>query len=214
MSLATPLTTPLTLPEPIASYFAADTAGQRGDCRLLHADAVVVDERQTHVGREAIAQWKAKSAASFDYVSEPFAIEARWRSGHCLQSGDGHIPRQPRRPALRLHARRRCHRPPGDRAMSFDLGLEGRRALVTRRHQGVGAAVVDVLREAGAQVVATARTVPETSPEGVTFVAADVTSAQRLRRGRAPCPRCAWRIDIIVNVVGGSRRAARRLRRR
>ncbi len=34
--------------------------------------------------------------------------------------------------------------------MNFDLGLEGRRALVTGGTKGVGAAVVEVLRTQGA----------------------------------------------------------------
>ena len=37
--------------------------------------------------------------------------------------------------------------------MSFDLELTGRRALVTAGTKGVGAAVVEVLRNAGAIVV-------------------------------------------------------------
>jgi NAD(P)-dependent dehydrogenase (short-subunit alcohol dehydrogenase family) len=38
--------------------------------------------------------------------------------------------------------------------VSFDLELTGRRALVTAGTKGIGAAVVDVLRNAGAAVVA------------------------------------------------------------
>lgn len=44
--------------------------------------------------------------------------------------------------------------------MSFDLQLQGRRALVTGGTKGVGAAVVQGLRAAGVQVMATARSVP------------------------------------------------------
>ncbi len=68
------LTTSLTLPKPIAAYFAADIQDGAAIAACFTPDAVVIDERQTYVGREAIARWKADSAAKFDYVSEPFAI--------------------------------------------------------------------------------------------------------------------------------------------
>lgn len=51
--------------------------------------------------------------------------------------------------------------------MSFDLELEGRRALVTGGTKGVGAAVFAALREAGVRIVATARSVPESTPSTV-----------------------------------------------
>jgi len=43
--------------------------------------------------------------------------------------------------------------------VSFDLELTGRRALVTAGTKGVGAAVVEVLHNGGATVVATARAI-------------------------------------------------------
>jgi NAD(P)-dependent dehydrogenase (short-subunit alcohol dehydrogenase family) len=61
--------------------------------------------------------------------------------------------------------------------VSFDLELTGRRALVTAGTKGVGAAVVDVLRNAGARVVATARAIPPEAPTGVHYIAADMTTA-------------------------------------
>lgn len=88
--------------------------------------------------------------------------------------------------------------------MSFDLELTGRRALVTAGTKGVGAAVVDVLHEAGAIVAATARAVPTEAPRGVHYIAADITTA-------AGCATVAQNvldrlggIDILVNVLGGS----------
>jgi NAD(P)-dependent dehydrogenase (short-subunit alcohol dehydrogenase family) len=88
--------------------------------------------------------------------------------------------------------------------VSFDLGLEGRRALVTGGTKGIGAAVVDVLRDQGAKVIATARSVPATSPNGVDYISADVTTAA----GCAAVARAVFErlggIDMLVNVLGGS----------
>lgn len=88
--------------------------------------------------------------------------------------------------------------------MSFDLQLAGRRALVTGGTKGVGAAVVQGLRDAGVQVAATARAVPAHSIEGVHYIAADLSTAE----GAAEVARSVLQrwggIDILVNVLGGS----------
>ncbi len=88
--------------------------------------------------------------------------------------------------------------------MSFDLQLDGRRALVTGGTKGVGAAVVDVLRDAGATVLAVARSIPDASPPGVHYLAADLSTA-------AGCAAVAQYVlgpfggvDIVVDVLGGS----------
>jgi NAD(P)-dependent dehydrogenase (short-subunit alcohol dehydrogenase family) len=88
--------------------------------------------------------------------------------------------------------------------MSFDLELTGRRALVTGGTKGVGAAVVESLRNAGVTVIATARSVPEIVPEGVHYVAADLTTADGCSAvANAVLDRLGG-IDIVVNVLGGS----------
>jgi NAD(P)-dependent dehydrogenase (short-subunit alcohol dehydrogenase family) len=88
--------------------------------------------------------------------------------------------------------------------MSFDLGLSGRRALVTAGTRGIGAAVVEVLRENGATVATTARSSPRDSLAGVRYIAADITTT----KGCAIVARGALDhlggIDIIVDVLGGS----------
>jgi SnoaL-like domain len=66
---------PLSLPRPIAAYFAADATDGAALARCFAADAEVIDERQTHRGREAIARWKAEAATAYDYVSEPVAVD-------------------------------------------------------------------------------------------------------------------------------------------
>jgi len=88
--------------------------------------------------------------------------------------------------------------------MSFDLQLKGLRALVTGGTKGVGAAVVEGLHAAGVQVMATARSAPARSTLGVTYVAADLSTAD----GAAVVARSVlerWGgVDILVNVLGGS----------
>jgi len=88
--------------------------------------------------------------------------------------------------------------------MSFDLQLKGLRALVTGGTKGVGAAVVEGLHAAGVQVMATARSAPARSTLGVTYVTADLSTAD----GAAVVARSVlerWGgVDILVNVLGGS----------
>lgn len=66
---------PLSLPKPIADYFAADATDGTAVAKCFTADAVVIDEKQTHRGREAIARWKTEASAKYDYDSEPVAID-------------------------------------------------------------------------------------------------------------------------------------------
>ena len=88
--------------------------------------------------------------------------------------------------------------------MSFDLELTGRRALVTAGTKGVGAAVVDALRNAGAIVVATARAIPAEAPTGVHYIAADITTAAGCATVAQGVLDRLGGIDILVNVLGGS----------
>ena len=89
--------------------------------------------------------------------------------------------------------------------MSFDLELTGRRALVTGGTKGVGAAVVAVLREAGAKVFTTARSAPDAQlADGVLFVAADVSTAEGCATVTQAVVSQLGGVDIVVNVVGGS----------
>lgn len=86
---------------------------------------------------------------------------------------------------------------------NFDLELHGRRILVTGATKGVGAAVVPVLVEAGARIVATARSVPADS-ENVHYVAADVTTADGCALVARKALEHLGGIDVLVNVLGGS----------
>ncbi len=88
--------------------------------------------------------------------------------------------------------------------MSLDLGLAGKRALVTGGTKGVGAAVVEALLAVGARVAATARSVPEGAPGNVHYIAADLTTAEGCADVAAEVLNRLDGIDILVNVLGGS----------
>ena len=88
--------------------------------------------------------------------------------------------------------------------MSFDLQLTGQRALVTGGTKGLGAALVQSLREVGAQVMTTARSAPERPVEGVTYVQAELTTSEGVNQlARAVNERWGG-VDILINSVGGS----------
>ncbi|MDL2408511.1 nuclear transport factor 2 family protein [Rhizobium calliandrae] len=65
----------LALPKPIADYFAADAADGAAVAACFTADAVVVDEKKTYTGRDAIAAWKSEASAKYEYVADPVAID-------------------------------------------------------------------------------------------------------------------------------------------
>lgn len=88
--------------------------------------------------------------------------------------------------------------------MNFDLQLAGKRILVTGGTRGVGAAVVELLSQLDARVVATARSIPKQPVEGVHYVAADLTTAHGVREAVEAAQEKLHGIDILINVVGGS----------
>lgn len=65
---------PITLPEPIAAYFAADQSDGAAVARCFTDTAVVIDERRTHTGRDEILRWKTEASTKFSYTTDPFAI--------------------------------------------------------------------------------------------------------------------------------------------
>lgn len=88
--------------------------------------------------------------------------------------------------------------------MSFNLELAGLRALVTGGTKGVGGALVQSLRDAGMTVVATARSVPEPSPDGVIYIAADLMTSEGCQSVAQAVLARLGGIDVIANVLGGS----------
>ena len=63
----------ISLPKPVAGYFAADRGDHEALALCFAEDAVVTDERRTHSGRDAIRRWKIEVSAKYNYVSEPIA---------------------------------------------------------------------------------------------------------------------------------------------
>ena len=67
----------LSLPKPIAAYFAADKGDSETLSRLFTENAVVKDEGHTYKGRAAIKQWKTDTSTKYEYTSEPFVCEQK-----------------------------------------------------------------------------------------------------------------------------------------
>jgi len=86
--------------------------------------------------------------------------------------------------------------------MSEGRELDGRRALVTGGTKGIGQAVAARLREAGAQVLTTARARPDDPAD--LFVAADITTSEGCAAVVDAVRDRLGAVDIIVHVVGGS----------
>jgi NAD(P)-dependent dehydrogenase (short-subunit alcohol dehydrogenase family) len=88
--------------------------------------------------------------------------------------------------------------------MLFDLQLAKRRALVTGGTKGVGAAVAKTLRDAGAQVMITARSTPSHPQPDLRFLAADLSTFEGASAVAEAVLHEFCGIDIVVNVLGGS----------
>jgi len=85
-----------------------------------------------------------------------------------------------------------------------DRELNGRRALVTGGTKGIGEAVVAALRDAGAQVLITARSRPELLAQSDLFVTADVSTPEGCAIVSRAVGERLGGVDIVVHVVGGS----------
>jgi ketosteroid isomerase-like protein len=86
----------LTLPPPIAAYFAADRSGDVDALLAAFAqDGVVIDERQSHVGHAAIRAWKAGASAQYNYTAEPVALTGDDRDARVTAQVSGDFPGSP-----------------------------------------------------------------------------------------------------------------------
>ena len=65
----------LQLPKPVAEYFSADRRDASAVAECFTENAVVIDEKQTYSGRQAIRRWKQSASTRYKYTSKPFASE-------------------------------------------------------------------------------------------------------------------------------------------
>ena len=87
--------------------------------------------------------------------------------------------------------------------MTISDSLAGRRALVTGRSKGTGAAIVR-LAEGGATVLTTTRTMPGGYPDPGLFVAADISTPGSAQQVIDRAGEHFGVLDILVHTVGGS----------
>lgn len=85
----------ITLPQPIAAYFAADRAKSASVADCFTENAIVKDEGKTHVGREAIRQWKMQASSQYSYVSQPVALEKDGERSVVTSRVTGNFPGSP-----------------------------------------------------------------------------------------------------------------------
>ena len=84
------------------------------------------------------------------------------------------------------------------------VDLTGQVALVTGGTRGLGRSIAAALVGAGCIVVACARSAPDSLPEGVEFLSADIRDAEAAQALVEQVVARHGRIDILVNNAGGS----------
>jgi len=82
--------------------------------------------------------------------------------------------------------------------------LAGKRVLVTGGTKGMGEAIVKRLRQEGASVVTTARSIPEDLKSPELFVQSDISTPEGVRKVVKEVIARLGGVDILINNVGGS----------
>jgi NAD(P)-dependent dehydrogenase (short-subunit alcohol dehydrogenase family) len=191
---------PPQLPDLLHRYFAADAARDlEAFIGCFSPDAIVRDEARSHVGRDAIRAWKAHADATVPYRLTALGLTRQGDRWKLLAKVAGAFPGSPvdLMHVFQLDAAGILSleiRPP--------VELEGKRAVVTGGTRGIGRAVADTLVAAGAQVVAVARTAPESDDTRARFVQADLASAGGSEVAASAVRAQLGGVDILVHVAG------------
>jgi NAD(P)-dependent dehydrogenase (short-subunit alcohol dehydrogenase family) len=82
--------------------------------------------------------------------------------------------------------------------------LAGKKILVTGGTKGMGEAIVKRLREDGASVMTTARSMPEGLESPELFIAADISTSEGVKKAVNEVINRFGSLDILINNVGGS----------
>jgi NAD(P)-dependent dehydrogenase (short-subunit alcohol dehydrogenase family) len=85
-----------------------------------------------------------------------------------------------------------------------DLRFDGQAVIVTGGCRGIGRGIAQRFAESGASVLVCCRNEPESLPDGVAFVAADVRDPDQVDAVIAECTKRFGRLDILINNAGGS----------
>jgi len=84
------------------------------------------------------------------------------------------------------------------------LDCTGRVVVVTGGGRGIGRGITDRFVDVGADVVVCARNEPESLPDGVVFLAADVRDPKQIEAVVAGTIATFGRLDVLVNNAGGA----------
>lgn len=88
--------------------------------------------------------------------------------------------------------------------LDYQNELSGKIALVTGGTKGTGRAIAQRLKNAGAQVIITARNQPETPDADLHFISADLSKPEAAAKVAAEILEKFGRLDILVNNLGSS----------
>lgn len=83
------------------------------------------------------------------------------------------------------------------------VALSGKVVMITGAFGGLGRSVTEAFSRAGAKVIAVSRDLPESLPEGMLGIPADVTDETEVQRLMKEAVQKTTGIDCLINLVGG-----------